>query len=637
MRVRSTLALCALAACAPSFYAEEVHAEESTNVEEIVVVASRTPTEPHKVGRSLTVLNEQKIEDLGYNYGADLFRFVPGVAISRIGGYGGQTQLRLRGAEANHVLVLIDGIDVSAAGSGEFDFSSLLSADIERIEVLRGPQSGLYGSNALAGVVSISTKRPAEGLFADFNFEGGSDDTRHGSVSVSGGNETVQARLSYAYRGTEIDLSENDALIRGEDDKDRNETLSGQLRASISETLTVSFFGRLTEKETDADGFDFSGGPLQGLAIDDRSFNDTEDLTLGVVADLTLVDGRSLSRFAIERTDTESDGGNFGSEAERDQIRFDTTWKWAEEGGHQTTLFIQHEEESFKNPFPSDPSQVPTQERDLLGYGFEHRIEVEERLFINGTIRRDDNDDFEDETTYSFDVAYVLNEGDTRLHASYGRGVTNPTFTEQFGFIPDFFVGNPDLEPEESVGWDFGVEQQFADGALVIDLTYFDADLENEIQSLFPTVINLDGESDRSGVELSASYQPDSTSIVTLNYTYTDTEEPGGEEVRRPEHTASLDAAKQVSDRWRVAGSVIYNGDQFDSDFRNFFTNGFVTERTELDSYVLVNLSATYDVSEDFEIYIRLENLFDEDYQEVISYATPGRSVYGGVRFRFGG
>ena len=138
MRVRSTLALCAVAACVPPLYAGEVHAEESTNVEEIVVVASRTPTEAHKVGRSLTVLNEQKIEDLGYNYGADLFRFVPGVAISRIGGYGGQTQLRLRGAEANHVLVLIDGIDVSAAGSGEFDFSSLLSADISVLKFYEG-------------------------------------------------------------------------------------------------------------------------------------------------------------------------------------------------------------------------------------------------------------------------------------------------------------------------------------------------------------------------------------------------------------------------------------------------------------------------------------------------------------------
>ncbi|MEM7100492.1 MAG: TonB-dependent receptor [Pseudomonadota bacterium] len=636
MKSKCKLALILLAAYLPLniTYAEQ----DQADIEDMVVVGSRVPTADYKVGRVVTVLDEQQIQDIGYSSGADLFRFVPGVAVSRTGGYGGLTQLRLRGSEANHVLVLIDGIDVTAAGSGEFDFSSLLSSDIERIEVLRGPQSGLYGSNALAGVISIHTKAPREGFAADINLEAGSDDTQLGGFSISGGNEVLQGRLNFTQRKSEFDLSTDDTL-GGEDDEDDNQTISAQLRAVINEALDVSFYGRIADKETDTDGFDFSGGPLQGLAVDNNSFSNTEDQTLGLVANLRLADGRSISRFSIEKTETELDGGTFGSDAERDQIRFDTTWQWTESGSsiHRTTFFIQHEEESFRNPFPFDPSQAPTQERDLLGYGLEHRIELNEQTFINGTVRQDDNDDFEDETTYSIDIAYLLNEGNTRLHASYGRGVTNPTFFEQFGFVPGTFVGNPNLTPEKSTGWDLGVEQQFADGALTMDLTYFDADLEDEIQSVFPSVANAAGESERSGVELSAIYRPGDNTYLTADYTYTDADEPGGEEVRRPKHKASLSAAQSLMDnRLRVTGSIVYNGEQLDNDFRNFFTNGFVAERTELDSYTLVNVSATYSLTDDIEVYVRVENLFDEEYEDVISYAAPGRSVFGGVRFRLG-
>lgn len=635
--MKTTLTLLAVALCAPPGI---VQAEENkAELEEMVVVGSRLPTEEYKVGRAVTILDDGQIADLGYSSGADLFRFVPGVAVSRTGGFGGLTQLRLRGAEANHVVVLVDGIDVSAAGSGEFDFSSLLSADIERIEVLRGPQSGLYGSNALAGVISIQTRVPQEGFGVTANFEAGSHDTRMGSVSISGGSDSVQGRVSYTDRRSEFDLSTNNAVIGSEDDQDENRTISGQVRAVISEALDIQLSGRLTDKETETDGFDFSGGALQGLPIDNNSFSDTEDLTLGLVARLRLADGRSISRLAIERTETELDGGTFGSDAEREQIRFDTTWQWNEDGSavHQTTFFVQHEDESFRNPFPSDPTQIPTQERELLGYGLEHRVELNETVYINAALRQDDNDEFEDETTYSLDVAYLLNEGATRLRASYGRGATNPTFFEQFGFVPGTFVGNPDLNPERSTAWDIGVEQQFADGALVVDVTYFDADLEDEIQSAFPSVANAAGESERSGLELSANYQVDANTYVAFEYTYTDADEPGGEEVRRPQHKASINAARQLlGEKLRLTAGLIYNGEQLNNDFRNFFTNGFVAERTELDSYVLVNIGATYQVNDNVDIYLRVENAFDEDYEEVIGYATPGSSVYGGVRVRLG-
>ncbi|MCR9259390.1 MAG: TonB-dependent receptor [Pseudomonadaceae bacterium] len=605
--------------------------------EELLVVGSRLPTETYKVGRAVSVLNEVDIRNLGFQYAADLLRFVPGVAVSRSGGYGGITQLRIRGSESNHSVILIDGIDASAAGTGEFDISALLTADIQRIEVLRGPQGGLYGSNALGGVINIVTQRPLDGLALYSELEAGGNHSRQAAVSLTGGNQKVQGRLTYVQRQSEIDISEDDSR-GGEDDKDDNQTLSGQLVASVTEQLTLQGFGRYTEKQTDSDGFDFTGGPQQGLPIDNNSFSDSKDLTLGLTAKLELLEGRSTSRLSLAHTDTELDGGDFGNESDRDVISLDSSRIWPASGDlvQRSTVFVQFEEESFRNLLPSDPSQIATQKRDMLGYGLEHRVAINDKLFINGSLRFENNDKFEDATTYALDVSYRFSESGSRLHASYGAAVTNPTFFEQFGFVPDTFVGNPALEPEQSKGWDAGIAQVMFDGALVFDLTYFEADLDDEIASSFPSVINLTSKSDRQGVELSADWQPSEQVSLNANYTYTDAEEPAGIEVRRPEHMASLNVAyATLDDRLNLAASAVYNGNSFDSDFRNFFTNGFIAERTEIDRHTTVNTNVSYAFSEALEVYLRIENLFDEDNSDQIGYASPGRTAFAGLRYRF--
>ncbi len=627
-------------AVASSLALPAAQADESQSAnqieDEMVVVGSRLPTEPYKIGRSISVLDEQQIDDLGYEYGADLFRFVPGMAVSRTGGYGGLTQIRIRGAEGNHTLVLIDGVDVSKTSGGEYDMSALLSADIERIEVLRGPQSGLYGSNPIGGVINIVTRQPEAGFGLDVELEAGENDTRHGSLSISGGTDTLRGRLTYAQRRSEFNISETGS----EDDEDDNRTLSGRVLFDPSDNLSFEVFGRYTEKDTETDG------APQGVAVDTSSFSNTEDLSMGAKGTIRLADGRSVTGVSVARSEFELDTGpSFGNEGERDDVRFDTSWQWQEGDGLQqrSTLFMQWESEEFRNKTPSFPSQVPTQDRDLFGFGLEHQIALNDALFINANVRRDNNDDFDDNTTYAVDVSYRLLESGTRLHASYGKAVTNPDFFQQFGFVPEFFAGNPDLIPEESKGWDVGVEQAFLDGSLVLDITYFDAELTDEIQGSFlpalglGTVVNGNGDSTREGLEISANWMPTAATTFNATYTYTDAEEPSGEEVRRPEHMASLSVVHAFVDgRLRIAGGLIYNGEQLDRDFRNSSpANGFAFEIIELDSYTLANVNITYDITEELEVFARVENLFDDDYQEVFGYATPGRAAYAGVRYRF--
>ncbi|MEM7704144.1 MAG: TonB-dependent receptor [Pseudomonadota bacterium] len=615
--------------------------DEPTTVDlgQVVVTGSNLPTETSELGRSITVLDQEDILALGVEYAADVFRFVPGVAVSRTGGYSGLTQLRLRGAEGNHVLVLIDGIEVAEAGGGEFDFSSLLARDIERIEILRGPQSGLYGSNALAGVVHIRTRRATPGLELGGTVEVGENSSRQASVSIAGGSEELHGRLNWIYRSSEFDVSEDNSLIGREDDQDLNRTVSGQLSWLASSALRFDLLGRFTNRHADTDGFDFSGGPLQGLPVDNDGSSKTEDLTLGLSANLTLAGGRSESRLSFEYTDNETVGTGFGSEASREQIRAQTTWLWQDRFDQRTTLFLQDEQEEYRNTQPFDPTQVPTQTRDLTGFGLEHRAAIDDTWFLGATIRRDDNDQFEDVTTFSADAAWKIASTGTRVHASIGTGVTNPTFFEQFGFTPGQFKGNPNLEPEETTGWDLGVEQQFLDGDLVMDLTYFDADLEKEIVSFFDvtdflsTSINQDQDSERSGVEFGFDYSPEAPWRVSGTFTHIDASEPAGTEVRRPENTASLTGSYVFADnRASVTANLFYSDSQLDNDFRNFFVI-FAAERTELDSYFLLNLNGSYRITPQIEAYLRIINALDEDYQEVLGYETPGRTAFVGLRF----
>jgi vitamin B12 transporter len=612
---------------------------QDRRIEEFVVTASAMPLEPAKVGSAVSVITAGDLDTQGVQYASDALRHVPGVAVSRTGSFGGQTQIRMRGAEGNHVLVLVDGVEVAQQGSGEFDFSSLLSTGIERIEVLRGPQSGLYGANAMAGVVNVITASGLGGTAADLSLEAGDFHTRHAAFSARGGGDAVHGAITVAYRESFFNAAPNGS----EEDGDENTSVFGRGTFEVSNVLELDGSFRFLDKRNESDGVDFTGGPLQGLAIDAPDYADTDDRQIAAGATWSVNDGRWVTRVYGNYFEGGSEGGvfAFGSEATREQLGFTST---AEIGmgsataRHFITGFVQHEDETYRNTHPFDPSQVPEQSRTTLGTGFEYRGEFSERTFFSGMARTDANDGFEDATTYRATLAQLVGDRGSRIHASYGTGVTNPTFFEQFGFTPGTFVGNPNLEPEEVAGWDFGYEQRFADGRVSFDVTYFDADLENEIVEVFPSIENDTGTSPRRGVELAFRGELGARLYLSSAFTYTDAEDPDGtKEIRRPEHTASLDLSyATASGRARVYGGVIYNGRMLDNDFRNFFVS-FAAEKSPLPSYTLVNVGGSVYLGDNVEIYARVDNLFDEDYEDVIGYNTAGRGLYAGFRWRIAG
>lgn len=601
----------------------------------IVVTGTAFPVEREQIGNSNTLIDGEEIEIKKSAYLQDVLREVPGLAVNRGGSFGALSQVRIRGADGNHVLFLIDGIEVAPTGGEDFDVSSLLANNIERIEVLRGPQSGLYGSNALAGVINVIT-RGGDGPLLDAAVEYGTFDSRLARAGVTVGDRETFVSASGIYRETDGFSS---AAIGTEDDGDRN--ITGYLRggARVSDAVRVDGSLRFVDKDTESDGFDFSGGPNQGLAVDGTDFSDTQDWSGGAALTVTPVE-RWRTLLAVALTDTESVGGaggtaTFGNEGDRMKFAGRTTYRIdAGETRHAITLFAEHEEEGYRNTFPSDPSQDVRLERDLFGYGAEYRLDLFDSIFLRGAIRHDDNDAFRDPTTFSVAGSWVIRSSGTRFHASYGTGVTNPTFFEQFGFVPGTFVGNPDLLPERAEGWDIGVEQRLLDSMAVVDVTYFNSTLEDEIVGAFPSVANQAGESHREGIELSGRIDLGWIDFGG-HYTHLDADDPDGTpEIRRPRSQAAFDVAGRFGPESRggFSAGVIYNGRMLDNDFRDYFANGFVSEKSPLESYTVARLSVLYSIGDEIELFGRLENAFDEDYREVISYATPGRAVYGGVR-----
>jgi vitamin B12 transporter len=626
---------------------EQAGQDKATTLDRILVTDGRTPIEQQKSGRAFTVITGEQLEKNQVRYVADALRQVPGFAVSRTGSFGGFTQVRVRGAEANHLLVMIDGVEVSETSSGEFDFGSLLVDDIDRIEILRGPQSAFWGSNATAGVVNIITRRgERSGFKVDARTETGTDGTFLGGVSLRGGGQNYDVALSAAFRRTDgFNIADNG----NEKDGDRNTTLNGKVTFDLSPDLTVDATMRYVNRKSDTDPQDFRwGSDTYGKVIDGLDWTATRELFGSVGATYVSMDGALTQKARFTSSDTHRDNfssldsftpntwddGNRYKGSYQASYGFDTPAML--DAHNQLTAGYEWQRETFS---PSHLTQ--TFSRQSNSFVGEYRGEFLDQFYVNAGLRRDLNDRFEDATTWSLSGAWKVPDTATRLHASVGTGITNPTFYEQFGYYPGSFVGNPNLKPEESTGFDIGVEQGFFHGGLVVDVTYFNQDLTHEIATVFDpgpdylsSPVNRDGVSKRQGVELSATVDFFNGFTATATYTYTDATEqtkagdPRLEEVRRPKHAGSLNAAYVFDeDRARVFGEVVFNGKMLDNSFS---TAG--TTRVTLGAYTVVNVGGSYKINERLEAYGRIENLFDEQYQEVFGYNTQGRTAFIGLK-----
>ncbi len=594
-----------------------------------VTVDGLRPVTLEDVSSSVSIMDAEELAIRDAPFLADTLRAVPGVAVSRSGARGGLTQIRMRGAEANHTLVLVDGIEVSDPTTGETDFGLWSGLDIARIEVLRGEQSTLYGSDAIGGVISITAARDEGWRGA---VEAGSDETVRGRAGLGGllGEGYFSLGLAgFATGGVDT------AGLGGERDgsEDYSVIATGAHGIGMFELRGLARYSNSTV-ETDPD-LDFDGR----LDNADRETGSEQWLIGGVLEGhgLGLSHVMRASYSDVMRENSADGAFTDSTNGTRTKLSWSPSRMWGTgDASHTLSGLIDYEREEYARTGPAGFFGDPNQSRSFRTYGFagEYRFALHGFAF-NASARQDLNDSrFEDATTWRIGGAYNF-DFNGRVRASAGTGVKNPTFVELFGFFPGSFVGNPDLVPETSQSWEIGWDQDF--GPVEASVTYFSAELEDEIFTAFTptfqaTAQNRTGVSARSGVELGARWHASPSLRIHAAATFTDSSnDTGADEIRVPQRTASLGFDWQSARREgvRLGAAFDYVGAQDDFDF-----GSIPAMRVRLDSYVLFSLTGEYPLTDRISLTVRGENLFDEAARDVFGFNAPGAAGFIGLRLR---
>ena len=610
--------------------------------ETIIVTATRSGdgVRRDQTGSSITVLDAVLLNDRQVRTVVDVLRDVPGVAVSRLGAAGGLTQVRLRGSEANHVLVLIDGIEVSDPFQGEFDFAGLLADDGARIEVLRGQQSALYGSDAVGGVIQYltATGHDAPGISA--RIEGGSLGTVAAATRAAG----VAGAFDYAVTGT-YQRSGGYAVAEG---GTRNVGVQGgagsaKLTYTVSPTARITAVARYTR--TDAD-FDVSesdpASPAYGRIVDSPGVRSQTEAIYGLVrGEISLLDGRWTNALGVQVADSRRDsfdlsGRTSGDSGNRVKGSLESTLRFGSPRvKHRVTLAVDLEREAFRNRDPSGFGFTGQRYGTDTGLVASYDVVADDRATFGASVRRDLNSLFADTTTYRVTASYAL-AGGTRLRAAAGSGVKNPGFFDLYSYSSGRYIGNPGLRPERSDGYEAGIDQTLFNGAVTAGLTWFDNRLHDEIYVVFApptfagTPLNRASLSLQQGIEVFAEAHLDRWRFDAA-YTHLDARQAGVREIRRAPDIASLSATWSAPRRAAsLTATVRFNGPQTDITFTDpsFATTPIV----RLHGYTLLNVSGEVAVTAKVSAFARVENALQSRHTEVFSYRAAPRTVSVGVR-----
>ncbi len=628
----------------------------SDPLNEVVVVANRAPEPLSKVGNSVTVLDDSDIRQSQSTLVADLLATIPGVTIARTGGIGQPTSVFIRGANSDQTVVLIDGVQLNdpSSPSGGFDFQDLVMGDVSRIEILRGAQSTLYGSQAIGGVINIITADPATPFGGAFQAEGGSLGTGSGNANIGGRSDALQWRLAGNWLGTG-GISAFDERFGGvERDSSQIGGGSGMLRYAFTPDLTFDARGYYANGFDNFDGYDNKSGNFG----DDPEYGRTSQ-AVGY-AGLTLESpDRSLSnRVAFQYTDSRTreydpnapqtyfspNTETFYGIGRNEREEYQGTWEILPR--LQAVFGAQHERSTIDTDTPAFDyaGPAPLKNAATIDSGYlQLQGEVSSGLTLTAGERYDRHDVFGGHSTGALAVAWALNDGATILRSSFSQGFKAPSLYELYS---DY--GNTALRPEVAHGWDAGIEQHAAGGRAVLSATFFQTrsrDLIGFVECptrdaapLCPHYFFFTGYYDNvartaaHGAEVQASFSPTPALLLAANYTLTETEDQspdspthGKELARRPKEAANAAVTYRWPSRLATSVSVRYGGRDFEDAANTIALGG----------YVLVDLRVSYSWSDSVELYARIENLTGKYYETAYEYGSLPRQAFAGMRAKF--
>ena len=606
------------------------------NADDVVLSATKTNVAKDEIGAWVTVITEKEIVQKGKGTVLELLRDVPGLSILQCSGFGGTASIYLRGSRPGYTLVMIDGVEVNdpMGTDRSFDFGCLTADNIERIEVIRGPQSTLYGSDAIGGIVNIITKKGRGKAKIEVSGSVGTDDTFSESVGVRGGTEKVNYSFSLSRldsAGISKAAQTAGEILDLEKDGFENTTISSRLGFNLSAKNELDLSLRYTEAKIDVDDGGYNDDPnnksdrkvltsklefkqllssrwdyklsLSFLNME-RNYRDKEDMIDIMEDETSWYKGENKkiewqNNFLLSKINTLTAG-----------------FEWEEEKGSSSyrsgTYISDFNEKSIKN---------------TAGY-LQNQCRIGNKLFTTLGLRADEHELFGTQLNYKISSVYFISQVNTRLKGNWGTGFKAPSL---FQLYSDY--GNTELKPDESRGYDLGVEQGLLEEKVSLGVTYFHNDFENMIDwDSYTWEYKNIGNAWTEGLEVKMGIKPLEGLKVKLNYTYTESEdkETELELLRRPISQSNLNVNWFFLQKGNINLNISYIGEYEDMDFTTY-----PGERITLGNYALVNLFSTYDLTESLEVFVKINNLLDRDYQEVFGFAVSGASFYGGIKAVF--
>lgn len=623
-----------------------------------VYSAYATPVNQDQTASSVTVLTEKDFLERNATYVSDVLKTVPGVAMGATGGRGAVTSLFLRGAESNHTVVVIDGVKMNPVNDG-FDFGGLTLSNIERIEVLRGEQSALWGSDAIGGVVYITTKSglyKEKPLNIDFDLGFGSHRTRDASATISGyQNGFYYALHGDSHRTTGISVLSKDKFnyraldgtsiqTGGAIERDGFHRDNGSLRLGYDDNnkgieVLASHSSQTTKNDTSL----FSEAT-------DKDFFRTRETTLklsGYVGNDQELFKHKTSVSHIKNDYDYVSTSPYTRDWKKLNANYQLDINFDREGYLKQGISVLGEYQ--KSHYEAQSSYSTFKEQKLIEKSIttEYRLFTEDDHSLSLSGRFTDSDNFKNTFTSRIAGAYRLSEN-VKAHASFGTAVHNPTFTELYGYgestygTPTVWLANPDLKAEKSRGGELGLLMETTDKRYSFDLTYFSRIVDDfigseKIAANLSRSKNLEGKTKVKGIEITYKGKIADNLISYANYTYTNIK--NGESKRgangktldrRPKHTVNVGLAYQITEKLGSDVNISYIGKRLDT-----YWGTYPSKRVEMPSYTLVNLGINYQLLPNLNIYANLNNLFDKKYETAVEYGQDGRNIYVGLKGSF--
>ncbi|WP_414829755.1 TonB-dependent receptor plug domain-containing protein [Alteromonas sp. H39] len=606
-------------------------AQTQNEIETLTVTGTHLPFDLSKLAASVSVLSAEDIQASGATQITDLLRGLPGVSIAASGSPGSLTEIRLRGSESNHLLVLIDGVIANDIGQGSLvDLAHLTTANVQRIELLRGPQSALWGSGAVGGVLSITTSsgnnKPGNHVTAHAGI--GTQQTWQGGVNATTQHEDTRFTVYADYLKT---AGDNISRQGPEDDGYKNLTAGLNLNTRLTDEHSLTFTLRSVDYENEYDATDFT----TGLPADADNVTEGSQLTSKVNWQYSAADSGYQSDISIHWRSDDADNMTSGTDAggtTGERMQFQWLNRFETENGWQLAVGLEYLQRFFEQRGPTDYGDPNQHRHDTTSSVFgEAGKQFTDSITATLSARYDDNTEFDDAFSARAGATWQL---DTQhaLFASIGQAVKNPTFTERFGYYPGSFIGNPDLEPEVSREIELGLRANWDNVSAEVS-TYF-TQLEDEIlgyvfvPDLGATALNAGSDSERRGIDSSLNWALNGTDI-TLSYSYLDASQDSGAgditELRRARHQGAVTVRSNFdTDKFTAYAKLAYTGSRLDTFYPPYPA---AAQTIGLHPYTLVTLNAQYQIDALWSVNLRINNAFNAGFEDIVGYRGDDRSA----------